>query len=343
MPLDPALLQMLNELPVDDDFKTGIRLEAIFMPDARRRRDKLYIGQTKPPRFVHYTSAYAALQIIEKKRVWLRNTTCMADYREVQHGYDMLLEYFNTPAKAALRASLDTVFDGVFDEAVSIFDRWWADTRFGTYIASLSEHDDKEDQNGRLSMWRAFGTGSPGPKVAIVLTPPAFSKSLASLEVSFSPVSYISSGKTSEILDEVRDNVDDQVSYLQQAGRETVVANIFQMLLSAVTCVKHDGFEEEREWRAVYAPSRRFSPLIDQVVETVGGVPQIVCQLPLDQTASPDLADLDFATMFDRLIIGPTQYPVAVMEAFRVKLDKAGVANAASRIVASNIPIRSSG
>ncbi len=59
-------------------FDLDARLESIFMPYARRQRDKFYDSGAKPAaRFVHYTSAEAAFKIIESKRVWMRNTTCM--------------------------------------------------------------------------------------------------------------------------------------------------------------------------------------------------------------------------------------------------------------------------
>ena len=35
------------------------------------------------------------------------------------------------------------------------------------------------------------------------------------------------------------------------------------------------GFEEEREWRAIYTPKRAASPLIISSTEVIGGVPQI--------------------------------------------------------------------
>ena len=59
------------------------KLEAIFMPDSKRKRDELYeVGgvHQKEARFVHYTSASAALNIINPRRVWMRNATCMSDY-----------------------------------------------------------------------------------------------------------------------------------------------------------------------------------------------------------------------------------------------------------------------
>ena len=68
-------------------------LESIFMPYARSQREALYGNQG---RFVHYTSAEAALNIIKHKRVWMRNTTCMSDYREVQHGYEIIHNFFST-------------------------------------------------------------------------------------------------------------------------------------------------------------------------------------------------------------------------------------------------------
>jgi len=55
---------------------------------------------------------------------------------------------------------------------------------------------------------------------------------------------------------------------------------------------------------------------------------------------SATLAELDIAAMFDRLIIGPSQYPQAIYEAFKIALSTAGVADAGSKIVASLIPIR---
>ncbi len=61
------------------------KLESIFMPFAGTGRRKAI---EKKLRFVHYTSANAALEIIKTKRMWMRSSTCMADYREVQHGLE---------------------------------------------------------------------------------------------------------------------------------------------------------------------------------------------------------------------------------------------------------------
>jgi hypothetical protein len=62
----------------------NFQLEAIFMPEASRQRDKFY-RENADTKFVHYTTAEAALSIIEQKRMWLRNTRSMVDYSEVRH------------------------------------------------------------------------------------------------------------------------------------------------------------------------------------------------------------------------------------------------------------------
>jgi hypothetical protein len=115
---------------------------------------------------------------------------------------------------------------------------------------------------------------------------------------------------------------------------------VFAMLLGAVTCLKHEGFKEEREWRATYTPKRAQSPLMIPSTQVIGGVPQIVYEIPLDNKVSPALAELDLASMFDRLIIGPSPYPWVMYEAFVNAVTKLGVADAGERVYGSGIPLR---
>jgi hypothetical protein len=105
--------------------------------------------------------------------------------------------------------------------------------------------------------------------------------------------------------------------------------------------MKHEGFLEEREWRVVYGPKRNASALMETATEAIGGVPQIIHKIPLDRGISEDLADIDVAQIFDRLIIGPSMYAVPMHEAFVRALTEKGVPDAAQRVVVSGIPIRS--
>jgi|SRR5215472_511158 len=333
------------KLPTPEDVRKvheeGLRIMGIMMPHALRQMQATYErapGQTHG-RFIHYTTAKAALNIIRTKRFWLRNTNCMADYSEVQHGFDIFNQYFLDPAKRKTFVdAFDSCNPGVAEEAIKAFNDWWLDIRLNTYIACVSEHQDSEDQHGRLSMWRAFG--GIGTRVGIVFRFPYVSISPVTLALSFSPVAYLSRSGAHSVIDEVLANVLANRDFLRTFTREAFVQLVFQMFVYGIVCLKHEGFHEEREWRAIYTPKRWSSPLMESSTEVLAGVPQIVYKIPLDGSVAPQIADVDFAQVFDRLIVGPTPYPWPVGMAFVEALKAAGVANAEGRIFASDIPIR---
>ncbi len=326
----------------------AIRLERIFMPYAQRQRREIYVRQTNAEpapgaviRFAHYTSAHAAMSIINEKRIWMRNTKCMSDYSEVQHGFAMLREFFSEDNKdrERLLSALDACSPGVAAEAINLFDGWLSDTTLNTYITSISEHDASEDALGRLSMWRAFG-GSAA-RVAFVFRISYAPDIYDTLPIMFSPVAYLSKERMHGVLREVIDNINSERTFLVNIDRTTLVTAVFQTLLAAITCLKHEGFHEEREWRVIHFPKRQPSPLIKQVVKEVAGVPQPIFLLPLDEGVSPALSAIDFVRMFDRLIIGPSPYPWPMYEAFTAALSAAGVKDPMSKVFVSDIPIRS--
>jgi hypothetical protein len=320
----------------------GIRLANIMMPYAMKQTREFF--QRKPDqthgRLVHYTTAEAALNIIRTKRFWMRNTNCMADYREVQHGFDIFANFFSVPEKRqSFTEALDDCISGVASEAIALFDNSWSDIRLNSYIACLSEHQDSEDSNGRLSMWRAFG--GTATRLGIVLSVPYSSLSTLALSLTFSPVAYLPESAAHKVLEEVVENVRANRDFLRSIGHDALVRLVFMTILSGVLCLKHEGFHEEREWRAIYAPKRWPSPLVESSIEVVAGVPQAIYKVPLDMSVSDQIADLDLTQIFDHLIIGPTSYPWPIYGAFVDELTKAGVPNAAERVLISGIPIRS--
>jgi hypothetical protein len=329
-------------------WEQGIRLADIMMPRFMKQTREFFQrepGQTHGP-FVHYTTAEAALKIIRTKRFWMRNTNCMSDFSEVQHGFDNLNSFFaNTAKKESFTEALDDCIPGVASEAITAFNNSWNDIRLNSYITCLSEHRDSEDSNGRLSMWRGFG--GTATRIGIVLRIPYPSLSSLPLNIIFSSVAYLSESATHKDLEEVIGNVRANRDYLRMIGRDALVKLVFISFLFRVVCLKHEGFHEEREWRAIYAPKLAPyaptlgpSPLMESSTEVVAGVPQVVYKVPLDASVSDQIADLDFTQIFDHLIIGPTSYPWPIYGAFVDELKKAGVANSDERVLISGIPIR---
>jgi hypothetical protein len=80
---------------------------------------------------------------------------------------------------------------------------------------------------------------------------------------------------------------------------------------------------------------------MEKDTEVIGGIPQPIYKLPLDVKADPNLSDLDFSLLFDRIIIGPSQYPWVMYKALTSALSQAGIPDSEGRVVASQIPIRS--
>ena len=326
-----------------EEHQLWMRLEGIFTPQARAKRDSFYHkgtdGLAMPQRFVHYTSAEAALSIIRTKRIWLRNTTCMSDYREVLHGFELLNRFFSDDSKRdAFTAALNAYSPNCAKEALDLFNQWWSDTQFNTYITSISEHDDTEDLHGRLSMWRAFGGNTA--RVAIVFRVPWFSAGAMALNISLNPVLYMNEDEVHAEINTVIENIRMNCDFLRSIERSHIVGSIFNMLLAGVTCLKHEGFHEEREWRVIYAPNRKASPLMECSTEIVGGIPQLVYKAPLDMRVSEELIDIDMARVFDRLIIGPSPYPWVMYQAFVTALTEIGISEPSKRVVISDIPIR---
>jgi hypothetical protein len=325
------------------------KLESIFSPEAFRQREAKRKKENPgvegfegvKANYAHYTTADAALKIITTKRLWMRSTTCMSDYREVNHGYDLLLKYFqDQPKKAAFFAAMDAVHPNAVKAAVELFDKWWGQIRVKTHIASVSEHDaEKEDYFGRLSMWRAVG--SDAPRVAIVFSVPWYSPATIALGLMFSPVAYLGEDGAYRILDEVVANVTRERTFLKSITPQEFQGWIFQMLLAGVCCAKHEGFWEEREWRGVYSPALGLPTVLERSTEIIRGVPQPILSVPFDGEKYPVLADLDMAKILRRIIIGPTSYAWVMYEAFVEALKKIGVPKAEEIVWSSNLPIRS--
>ncbi len=324
------------------------KIEGIFSPYALRQREKKRIddnpGVDDPMgchiRFAHYTTADAALKIIQTKRLWMRNTTVMSDYREVTHGHDLLIEYFADAAKkAAFNTATDSVYAGAGQAALVQFDNWWNHIYLNTYITSTSSHYAREDIFGRLSMWRAFGNSSP--RVALVLKLPVNTGAAPALGLVFSPVAYLGRYGAFAVLDEVIANILRETAFLKANFQPNdFQAAIFKTLVIAVCSTKHEGFWEEQEWRAVHSFAFNLPTLVEQAKEVVHGVPQTIFKIPLDGAKYPQIAALDLANILDRVIVGPTPFPAVMCESFVAALRDLGVPRAEDRVVWSQIPIR---
>ena len=320
----------------DEELAVGIELERIFTPLAHKKRDHV---RTNGGRFVHYTSAENAVNIIKNRRIWMRNVRYMNDYREAYHGYDKLLALFQIPyIIEAYQRALAPFGIKMHEKILTQFDQWRNNIQLNTYVCSFSEHDDAEDLHGRLSMWRAYGGDSA--KAAIIFWLPLTPGSAVGLRLLVSPVEYMTDADfENEFMSSIR-SIEKNADYLRSVDPVKIQNMGFFALVLAALCLKHEGFAEEREWRAIYLPYALPSAHIERSVEVVGGIPQIVYKIPLENKPDEQITGVDIPNLIDKIIVGPSGYPVPISEAFVSLLSDAGIPDSRPRVTVSYIPLR---
>lgn len=288
-------------------------------------------------RFVHYTTADVAMSILRSKEIWMRKSSCMNDYLEVQYGLARLYKaYGQTEVGKKFQSALNKIFDGITVDIEKLFNGWTPHFQTNTYFACVSEHKNAEDTFGRLSMWRAYGETTG---VALVVNNSVFLTAADGLKAYSSPVAYLDDQEFENEFAKIADNISTESDFLRTQGRQEITGRIFNMLRFAALCTKHPGFAEEMEWRVVYCPTLEKSPYLTKEIRVIKGVPQPIYKIPLR-----DIPEAGFLgaipTLINRIIIGPTQYPLALQEAFVQLLTDAGVSDPESKVYVSDIPIR---
>lgn len=309
-------------------------------------------------RFVHYTSAEAAISIIEKGEVWLRNSSVMNDYSEIAHG-ELCLRYIfygDNETKARSEQVLELVQPGLHAAVAAAFEESAGQRRAYTYLISISEHGDPnprpglvdpEETYGRLSMWRAYGSGGG---VAFVFNQEPFFSPSNVLNAFTSPVFYGNPNDFGMEWERMLAGVEQNIDLIRQMEPNAFFNTLSLAVHFASLTTKHPGFSEEREWRITYSPSpadehmdddsfNRSSPL-GREFRTINGLPQRIYKLPMRDYPEDGFTGATLPAMLNKVIIGPTQYPMVIADTLHMALSRAGVENVADKLIASHIPLR---
>jgi len=308
-------------------------LRTLFFPHAMERMAALQ----QEKRLVHYTTAANAALIIKSREVWMRKTRSMNDISEVLHGKDCLIEAYNGEAGERFASALDSVFPGLAGKLEDTFNGWLPHFEKDTFVTCLSEHPSTENELGRLSMWRAYGQGAG---VALVVRSAPFEAETDALKAYSSPVAYLSRAEFGSAFAAFAENIEASRDLLRQHDEDTILGNAFAMMRYAMVCTKHRGFAEEREWRVIHNPRLEPSERLRTSVETIGGTPQRVYRIPLENAPDEGLVGMTVDELLERVIIGPCPDPVLMWEGFVELLTEAGASNAHERVKISHIPLR---
>ena len=321
---------MINDEVLDDQQ----RLIHIFHPYAMR---KIREAREKNTRFAHYTTADAAMKILKTKQFWMRKTSCMNDYMEVQQGLVCLKRAYCGDVGERFKETLNGMFPGITSEIEERFNEWTPYFQNTTYIACFSEHEDADDKHGRLSMLRAY---SESTGIALVLNNAPFLRYEGPTGVYSSPVSYLDDVSFEHEMQRIVEGIRGNVDFLLAQDQDSIRDAVFNAFKFAVLCTKHRAFSEEREWRAIYLPAMETSPHVEKSIETVGATPQPIYKFNLKNAPDIGFVGIEIPELLNRIIIGPTKYPDAMYEAFTSLLADAEVEDPASRVHVSGIPLR---
>lgn len=324
---------------MDEDQK----LFSIFAPHTCRRREEL---QSSGRRLIHYTSAAAAISIISNQRIWMRNVRCMNDFAEIHHGISLLQKSMN-PNHASqigeglmeIFAETEAIFPGIANETIGWFNESARNIEIDTYALCLSEHDETENEHGRLSMWRSYTSDQVG--VGLVLDTSPFYRKAPDFGAYSSPVHYLNESQINDIFLEISENIRNDRSFLTQVGKGKTFKIMHSLLRHIAICTKHPGFHEEKEWRIIRTDGQDPRGSLEFGVETINGVPQPIYKIPLKDDFERGMIGISIPALIERVIIGPTQFPVAVLQALKIELENVGVTDAKDKIFYSNIPVRS--
>ncbi len=311
-------------------------LTSIFYPDHPEQLEQLKRGEIK---FAQYTSAEAAASFISNGQAWLRNSLCMNDYSEIQHGLDCLIAAYHKKddPRNKLKLLLNDIFPGLPKKLEDRFNEWIPYFKTDTYITCLSEHPSAEDKYGRLSMWRAYGGDQP---VAVVLNTEVFTSETDLLHANIYPVSYLSPTKFNEKFFSISDRIEKHRDLIAGRHEDEIFSIVFELFRSYAVSIKHPGFAEEREWRVVYMPTFRASEHVKMEMETINGVPQEICKIPLKEFPEEGFIGASIPRLISRIIIGPNEDEIILQKSFIKLLENAGCNDACNMVHVSGIPLR---
>lgn len=294
----------------------------------------------RKPHLAHYTSLDVLEKILKTDEVWFSNPLFMNDLEEVRFG---VLQGANAINRSEIiRKALGTdarnkMFAEAFDHYINYFEQ---NHLLDTYVFCLSEHD-PENKDGLLSMWRAYGANGNGAalvfdtsKLGVVENSPLI---LARVKYGSTDERLEWFGKIASTFAKILDENPIPDDKIWITG-----ARIFERIKFFALFSKHDGFEEEKEWRIVYMSERdtdgKLKPMQHYLNGPRGVEPKLRFKVaPIEGLTAPDLS---FDKILSAIILGPSiSSPLAVRSVKRM-LDLIGKPELKNRLVASSIPLR---
>lgn len=228
---------------------------------------------------------------------------------EIRRGQELFMKYFQVKENKCKFKEIFTQIDHNFDwvgKILQFIQDFPMSASYDCYLASLTVHDKKSDDLGKLSMWRGYGRGIGG--ALIFNKQKILSQDIAG--ISFSKVAYFTYEEFAENFNQLLEDIELHVQQLKGMDTQCIWQNLRRAVIFAIVSIKHPGFREEKEWRLLCFDSdttkdKRF---LDTEIVVINGVPQRIYTLNIKKF---------LPALLDHAIIGPTQYGIAAYTALK--------------------------
>ncbi len=273
--------------------------------------------------------------------LWFSNPLYMNDMEELRFGILEGAQAFRQNEHIRLACINQERYDLLLNEFENQLSRFSNEHAFDTYVFCLSEHDGENDADGLLSMWRGYGSNGNGAAIIFDTTQFNF---VESSPLIISKVSYASQDQRRKWIDsklsefanllKVNDVPDDKL-FLP-------IHSLFERLKMFSIFTKHQGFSEEKEWRAVYLRERdtahKMEEMLHYAIGRNGIEPKFKFKIrPIDGLTKDDLS---LEKIVSQIILGPSVSSPLAVNSVRRMLEMVGKHELAKKLIASTTPFR---
>lgn len=297
----------------------------------------------KRPLLAHYTSISTLECIMANDEIWLSNPLYMNDMEELRFGIFEGAHAFRQNEAIKTACSTPERYNRLQDAFEQKLNQFSTEQAFDIYVFCLSEHDAEKNSDGRLSMWRGYGSNGNGAAIVFDTT-----------KINYLPGSpFIISNVTYASGDARRSWIDGKLTAFASLlkGQDIpddklhiAVDALFERIKIFALFTKHHGFSEEQEWRIVYLRERDYqknlSGMLHYAVGKNGIEPKLKYKiLPIEGLTA---SDLSLEKVVHQIILGPSiSNPLAVSSVRRM-LETVKKPEMAKRLIASTTPFRAS-
>ncbi|BCX45740.1 DUF2971 domain-containing protein [Salmonella enterica subsp. enterica] len=292
------------------------------------------------PLLAHYTSLSTMESIFRGEEIWMSHPFLMNDDEELKWGIVEGVKRIRTNEHLARGFGSASNYAGFLEAVESAKDKEGGTNALDTYVACFCQHE-KNDKDGLLSMWRAYGADGGG--VAIVFDTSALVEDDQSPLI-IAPVRYATTEERYAWIDRALNICSKAVAAFGSSANHVNIGHIayayFQRLRYFALFTKHVAFREENEWRVVYFPDRdekqRYAELLSYAITQKGIQPKLKLRLGLNAIGGPLLLE----DAVSSILLGPTAGSLLSAHALKRMLRNLGKPGLADKIGFSSTPYR---